>query len=80
MTQESLDPKGIEISMILTIDNLGKRYGLLPSRILEQATTFDLVIMDAAMAFENHANRDQSIPPEVPEEDLLKILENSRGN
>jgi hypothetical protein len=66
--------------MILTIDNLGKRYGLLPSRVMEQATTFDLVIMDASMTFEQHANRDTSVPPEVPEEDLLKILERSRGN
>jgi hypothetical protein len=66
--------------MILTLDNLGKRYGLLPSRVMEQATTFDLVIMDASMTFEQHANRDPSVPPEVPEEDLLKILERSRGN
>jgi hypothetical protein len=66
--------------MILTIDNIGKRYGLLPSKVLEQATTFDLVIIDAAMAFENHANRDRSIPPEVPEEDLLKMVESTRGN
>ena len=80
MTQESLDPKGIEISMILTIDNLGKRYGMLPSTVLQQATTFDLVIMDAAMAYENHANRDPNTPIEVPEEDLLKILEKTRGN
>jgi hypothetical protein len=47
---------------------------------MEQATTFDLVIMDASMTFEQHANRDPSVPPEVPEEDLLKILERSRGN
>lgn len=66
--------------MILTIDNIGKRYGMLPSTVLQQATTFDLVIMDAAMSFENHANRDPKTPIEVPEEDLLKILEQSRGN
>jgi hypothetical protein len=66
--------------MILTIDTIGKRYGMLPSTVLEKATTFDLVIMDAAMSFENYANRDQNTPLEVPEQDLLKILENSRGN
>jgi hypothetical protein len=66
--------------MILTLDNLGKRYGMLPSQIIAQATTFDLVVMDAAMSYKNHAERDPSIPPDVAEDDLLKILENSRGN
>jgi len=66
--------------MILTIDNLGKRYGMLPSQILNQANTFDLFIMDASMSFEQDAKRDRSQPPEASEEELLKILEKTRGN
>lgn len=66
--------------MILTLDNLGKRYGMLPSQILCQASTFDLFIMDASMSYEHDAKRDPSQPPEVAEEDLLKILEKSRVN
>jgi hypothetical protein len=66
--------------MILTLDNLGKRYGMLPSQVLNQASTFDLFIMDASMGYENHMNRDPKQIPDVPEEDLLKILEKSRGN
>jgi hypothetical protein len=66
--------------MILTLDNLGKRYGMLPSQVLTQASTFDLVIMDAAMGYEQHVNRDKDLPPNVSEEDLLKILEQSRDN
>ena len=75
-----MDPKGIEIVMILTIDNIGKRYGLLPSQVLSQATTFDLVVMDAAMSFEQYVNRDPNTPPDVKEDELIKIMERSRGN
>ena len=66
--------------MILTIDNMGKRYGMLPSEVMHKATTFDLVILDVSMTFERDANRDPNTPPEVPEEDLLKVLEKARGN
>ena len=66
--------------MILTIDNIGKRYGLLPSQVLSQATTFDLVVMDAAMSFEQYVNRDPNTPPDVKEDELIKIMERSRGN
>jgi hypothetical protein len=63
--------------MILTLDNLGKRYGMLPSQVIAEATTFDLVVMDAAISFQNHSSRD---PNDASEEELLKILEKSRGN
>jgi hypothetical protein len=66
--------------MILTLDNLGKRYGMLPSQVVATASTFDLVIMDIAMSYEHHANRDSNIPPEVPEDELIKIMERARGN
>ena len=68
------------MAMIITLDNMGKRYGMLPSQIITQASTFDLVVMDAAMSFEQHANRDPNTPPDVAEEDLLKIMERARGN
>ena len=66
--------------MILTLDNLGKRYGMLPSQVLNQASTFDLFIMDASMSLEHDAKRDPNQAPAVPEEELLKILEKSRVN
>lgn len=66
--------------MILTLDNLGKRYGMLPSQALAHASTFDLFIMDAALSFEHDARKDPDQVPDVPEQELLKILEKSRGN
>jgi len=59
---------------------MGQRYGMLPSRIIEQASTFDLVIMDMAKTFEIHQQQ-KSQPgyvPDVSVEDLLKIKERAQ--
>lgn len=42
---------------ILQIDGLGKRYGLLPSEVLNRGNTFDLYIMDCALTFEHYHNK-----------------------
>jgi hypothetical protein len=67
----------MESSLILTIDNLGKRYGMLPSEIIVRANTFDLVIMDTAMSLERHFqdSSKEGYIPEVTTEELLKIKE-----
>ena len=61
--------------MILTLDQMASRYGMLPSRIMSDATTFDLVIMDSAMAYQSYLQeKDQpDYVPEVPVEELIKI-------
>jgi hypothetical protein len=66
--------------MVMTLDNIGKRYGLLPSEVMNKATTFDLFILDAAIAFEINANKDPNTPPDIPEQDLIKMWEQTRGN
>ena len=43
--------------MILMIDSLGKRYGMLPSEVLLSSNTFDLYIMDASLTFENYHHK-----------------------
>jgi len=40
--------------MIIMIDAIGKRYGMLPSKVISEANTFDVFIMDAAITYENH--------------------------
>ncbi len=63
--------------MIITLDNLGRRYGMLPSEVIVRANTFDLVIMDTAMTLERHS-QEASQPgyvPDVSVEELLKIKE-----
>lgn len=69
--------------MILMIDGLAKRYGLLPSEVLNKCNTLDLYIMDAAMSFENFhhkkaMNNGKDPIPDYTEAELLKMLEQGR--
>jgi hypothetical protein len=71
------------MALILTIDSLGKRYGMLPSEILERSNTFDLYIMDAALTFENYhhkkAMNDGNEPtPDYSQSELLEMLNKNK--
>ncbi len=54
MTKEVIPPDSREIAMIYMIDSLAKRYGKLPNKIMTEATTFDLFIMDSAISYEGY--------------------------
>jgi hypothetical protein len=69
--------------MIVTIDAMAKRYGKLPSEIMNSASTFDMVVMDAALSYEGyleqqHRQQTSGQAPDVSEEELLKIVEKHR--
>lgn len=71
------------MALILTIDSMGKRYGMLPSEVLERSNTFDLYIMDAALSFENfhhkkQMNNGQDPLPEYTESELLAMLNKNK--
>ena len=36
------------------IDSMGQRYGMLPSRVLCEADSFDVFVMDAALSYEKY--------------------------
>jgi hypothetical protein len=66
--------------MVLLLDQMAKRYGLLPSEAFTKASTFDMVIMDIAMTYEHHQH-EKSQPgyiPDVPLETLLEINKNTK--
>lgn len=65
------------MSLILSLDTMGQRYGKLPSMLIKEASTFDLVIMDVAMTYERHVQKtnEPGYVPEIPLEDLIKINE-----
>jgi hypothetical protein len=72
------------MALILTIDSLGKRYGMLPSEVLERSNTFDLYIMDAALTFENYhhkkANNNGIEPvPDYSQSELLAMLNKNKN-
>lgn len=62
------------------LDQMGQRYGMLPSEVLSRASTFDMVIMDISLSVENYnrqKNQEGFVPP-VSTEELLKIKERSQ--
>lgn len=66
--------------MVLLLDQMAKRYGLLPSEVMNKGSTFDMVIMDMAMTYEHHQH-EKSQPgyvPDVPLETLLAIKEGAK--
>ena len=71
------------MALILTIDSLGKRYGMLPSEVLSRSNTFDLYIMDAALSFESFHHKKATnkgidpLPNYTPDE-LLAIFNKSK--
>jgi hypothetical protein len=64
---------------VLSLDQLGQRYGLLPSRVIQEASTFDLVIMDMALSYEKYIqdSSKKDYVPDVSVEELIKIKERS---
>lgn len=64
------------------IDNIAKRYGLLPTEVMQRASTFDMVILDAAVGYEQYLTdkaRGVKKVPEVPQEKLLDIVKKHKG-
>ena len=76
-----MDPEGIEMSMLLSIDALGKRYSLLPSEVMSKASTFDLVVLDAAIGYEvylqNRAEGKKETP-KLSQEVMMAAMERVR--
>lgn len=72
------------MATILMIDGLGKRYGMLPSEVLERSNTLDLYIMDIALSFENFhhkkaMNNGMDPLPDYTQDELLAMLNKNKG-
>jgi len=71
------------MALILMIDGLGKRYGMLPSEILNRSNTFDLYIMDASMSFESYhhkkaENKGVEPAPHFSQDELFAMLNQNK--
>ena len=70
--------------MIMLIDTLSERYGMLPSEVISRANTFDVFIADTAIGYRNAVqeramNGDKKPLPEYKQSDLQKMLDKVRG-
>jgi hypothetical protein len=71
--------------MIMLIDTLGERYGVLPSEMIRRANTFDVFVADTAIGFRN-MQQDRAMnsgkpidPGTYQQEELLQMVKDSRG-
>lgn len=61
--------------MVMAVDAMASRYGLLPSEIMSRASTFDLFVYDTAVSYIQYAqDKSNGKGPEYKQEDLLEIL------
>jgi hypothetical protein len=62
------------------LDSLGKRYGMLPSKILENASTLDIFVMDAALSYKDFIERKDKgdFTQTYTTDDLATIMSNAR--
>jgi hypothetical protein len=70
--------------MIMLIDTLSERYGMLPSEVIGHANTFDVFIADTAIGYRNVVqeramNGDKKPTPKLSEKDMMAALERVRG-
>jgi len=72
------------MAMILTIDTLAERYGMLPSEAMLRGSTFDLYIMDAAISYNNHQhkktlNKGIDPVPDLTTQEMLDMMKKAKG-
>lgn len=63
------------------LDALGERYGMLPSELLDRASTFDLWVYDSAISWINSQNdRSNGNPQNYNVDDLRKRMESVKND
>lgn len=70
--------------MIVTLDRLSSRYHKLPSEVLNQASTFDLHVMDIGIRYTSIAEQKKNgtyikPPPVLSQEEMLEIIARNRN-
>lgn len=67
--------------MIILVDTMAERYGILPSEVMSRATTFDLFVCDTAIGYRNyqtdkaHGRSTEVYKPEsYSQDELMSIL------
>jgi len=66
--------------MIILIDTMAERYGMLPSQVMANANTFDVFVADTAIGYRNYLNDKANgkatmyKPESYQQDELLSIL------
>lgn len=72
----------------MSLDFVAKRYGILPSRLLEEGSSIDILVAEIAIGYQNYmyeeAERKQTgappKPPSLSQEEMKSMIERVRNN
>lgn len=62
---------------MITVGHLAKTYGMLPSQVVANATTYDIMVQDVYTAWENF-NKNPNDMSQYNEDDLKNLIEKNR--
>lgn len=65
--------------MVMLIDTLGERYGMLPSEVITRATTFDIFVADTAIGYRNMMQDRAMNPGKIPDYTQEQLMEIKYG-
>lgn len=70
-----------ELAIWLTLDFAAKRYGVLPSKLIETGDTVDLHCAEIAVGFERWVveNPDKTNQHNLTQDEMLKMMQRVRG-
>lgn len=67
---------------MITIGEIARTFGQLPSKVRDEGTTFDIMVHDVLMAWDQYQNdraNGKMITPDVDEKTLLEIMQKAKG-
>jgi hypothetical protein len=70
--------------MLIMLDSMAERYGILPSECLQRANTLDLTVLTAAVSYRNELNEaaaNNAVPghKQPTQEEMIAMLERARN-
>lgn len=65
----------------MLIDTMADRYKMLPSEVMNRASTFDIYVMDAALSYQNYQRKKQEgkLAEELSTDELQEMMRKARG-
>lgn len=68
---------------MLTLDFVAKRYGMLPSHVISQGSSYDVYVADLAVSYENYQHRraqgQAPAAPHMSQEQLQAMVDRVRN-
>ena len=69
------------MALIMLIDTMADRYKMLPSEVMNRASTFDIYVMDAALSYQNYQRKKQDgkLAQDLSTDEMQEMMRKARG-